>query len=177
MGTGAGVSNAKVKNHLIMSKHRLSYKANQTIQNIALKKTQIAQAIKSSQLEISFIYTEELLRLENDQIIHTYMGSYIENILLNIVLLSQSSIVSKIQADISSLIYSTQFVQIEELENFKDFIKKKYGKGAVERATHDWDGKVSNDLIFHTKKWTVTKNELEGRLMEISREMNLDLFL
>lgn len=65
------------------------------------------------------------------------MISYIKNLLLDIEFLNETKLNPKVSNSLSSLIFASIYLQIEELENFKQIIQKKFGKVAVDRAIND----------------------------------------
>ena len=66
---------------------------------------------------------------------------------------------------------------IEELEQFKDLIKKKYGKAAIDRALNDWDGKIFEDIITKIKNRTITDLDTTEKLLEICQEKKFELII
>ena len=175
MGSGAGSLCLKAKDFLIQSKYRITYKQNLQNDSTYSKKCVIEKEVRAGNIELALIHTEELMNIENDRILFAYIISYIDHLLHNIGLLNESKVSTKIHSELSSLLYSTLYITVEELEKFKGVISKKYGSAVVERALHDWDGKVTDDLLSKTKNRAVTKDEIKLRLMEISEEKKFDL--
>ena len=137
MGSGATSLANRGKESLMMSKQRITYKVNQLTQSEYSKKSQTEQMAREGKLDLTKIYTRDLLNIENDIYIANAMISYINNLLLDIEFLNETKLNPKVSNSLSSLIFASIYLQIEELEKFKQIIQKKFGKAAVDRAIND----------------------------------------
>lgn len=167
----------QAKSKLLLSKSRLRYKLNIELEKKQVKESELEKAAKAGNKDLAKLHARDLLNIEHFQYVANSMHSYIDHILSNIGFLNHSEVHPTIHQELSSLIYCSIHLIIEELEQFKDLIKKKYGKAAIDRALNDWDGKIFEDIITKIKNRTITDLDATEKLLEICQEKKFELII
>ena len=139
-----------------------------------IKKTkeEIEQYLKSKDINISKEKMITILKAEDD----IYVYHILNHILQTLIEKTKSLVENKecpaeLKSPLNTIIYSAPKLDIDELKEFRDIFKEKYGKGYINKVDIDEDNSVNEVVIEKLKKNNDFREEyIKVRLKLICQE-------
>ena len=179
MGTGSSKKindSEHLKDLLDISQKEIKKLSDEKEEVIKKTKEEIEQYLKSKDINISKEKMITILKAEDD----IYVYHILNHILQTLIEKTKSLVENKecpaeLKSPLNTIIYSAPKLDINELKEFRDIFKEKYGKGYINKVDIDEDNSVNEVVIEKLKKNNDFREEyIKVRLKLICQEKKIE---
>ena len=174
-----GVSSSKItaeelQKLLEASKRKCVLYSNKKLNEIKNKKNEIINCLKQNNMALASAKMDNMLKDEDYVEIYKVLYSTIEIIKEKCTyIVSNKECPTDIRAQLDTLIYSSKRLEIDELIQFREKIKQKYGEAYIIKADNNTDKFVNVNLAEKLKATPFSKTFIDIRIKQLCNEKNI----
>lgn len=177
MGSGATKLTSSLQHTLLLLKQRINIHSIKTCDRINILKSETESLVRTGKIDLAKIKCQEILLFKREEKIIALLRNYVNDLIENKSQLEPNIVPEKIKNLVSSCLYSTQYLSIVELEQFKKICGNKYGDAFVQRCLHNWDNSVIDEMYEYISNYIVDEVTIDNCLVKISEEKKFDVIL
>ena len=169
MGTGG--SKNSIKSHIKPCKKDLASSKSKKLDSIKAKKAEIINLLKDKNLPYAKAAMETLTKDEYYKNVCEMLDPFLDKLNNKFKEIdSAKECPADLRTELDSVIFASSKLEIQEFENLKECIKKKYGQDYITKAENNTDKKISQELIDFLTPTKLPDNILIIRLKQLCQE-------
>ena len=143
---------AEIKTYIMIIQNRMLLYRNKRVSSIKQKKKEIERCLRENNLDVAKAKMDSIIRDEDMITIYDILGPLCEILKERVTyIISSSECPPDLRAQLDSVMYASNRVEVAEFQTLRDLIMRKYGINYLQKADSNVDRLVNVNLVEKLK--------------------------